>query len=62
MLEVVVLADGLVGDMKVVRSLDPGGLDQQAIVAVRQWQFRPGRHAGLPVDVLVQIIIDFTLR
>src|ERR1700722_9264972 len=31
---------------------DPGGLDEQAIVATGQWRFEPGRLAGRPVDVL----------
>lgn len=61
-LEVIVLDDGLVGDIRVVRSLDPAGLDEQAIHAVRRWQFVPGRRGGKPVDVLVSIIVDFTLH
>ena len=61
-LEIVVRDDGVVGDIRKLRSLDPGGLDEQAILAVRQWQFRPGRRAGLPVNVLVTVIVDFSVR
>ena len=61
MLEVVVLHTGDVGDVRVLRSLDRG-LDAQAIEAVRAWQFLPGRRGGTPVDVLVSVIMDFTLR
>jgi TonB family protein len=61
-LEVVVNARGLIGDVRVQRSLDPGGLDEEAIVAVRQWRFMPGRRAGIPVDVLVTVVMDFSIR
>ena len=61
-LEAVVTRDGRVGSMHVVRSLDPCGLDDEAMVAVRQWQFEPGRLAGRPVDVIVNVIVDFSIR
>jgi TonB family protein len=45
LLECVVLPDGSVGSVEVVRSLDSTfGLDQEAIKAAKQWRFRP-RHA-----------------
>lgn len=61
-LEIVVTREGRAGDVRVTRSLDPQGLDEEAIVAVRQWQFEPGRLAGAPVDVLVSVAMDFTIR
>ena len=61
-LEVVVTRKGRAGDVRVARSLDPAGLDEQAIDAVRQWQFEPGRLAGTPVDVLVTVVMDFSIR
>ena len=62
-LEAVVQADGTVGDVRIVRSLDAGfGLDQNAINAVRQWRFEPGLQAGKPVAVIVSIELTFTLR
>jgi TonB family protein len=52
-----------VGDVKVVRSLDPTfGLDVEAIKAARQWRFRPGTRLGESVSVLITIQLDFTLR
>ena len=46
-LECVVMPDGNVGDVKIVRSLDSVfGLDQEAIKAARQWKFMPGHAAG----------------
>ncbi|HEX2344684.1 MAG TPA: energy transducer TonB [Vicinamibacterales bacterium] len=61
-LEVVVLRDGGPGDIRIVRSLDPGGLDRQAIAAVREWRFNPGRLNGVPVDVLVTIELSFRIH
>jgi TonB family protein len=62
-LEAVVLPDGSVGEVRVVRGLDAVfGLDQEAIKAVRQWRFLPGTRLGQPVAVLVGIELTFTLR
>ena len=61
-LELVVTRDGRAGEVRVSRSLDPGGLDEEGINAVRQWQFEPGRLAGAPVDVLVTVVMDFVIR
>jgi TonB family protein len=62
-LECVVLPDGSVGRVEVVKSLDPTfGLDQEAIKAARQWRFAPATRFGEPVAVLVTIALDFTLR
>ena len=63
LLQCVVKADGSVGDVQVVRSLDSAfGLDQEAIKAARQWRFAPGTRLGEPVPVLVTIELTFTLR
>ena len=63
MVEAVVMPDGGVGQVTVVRSLDPTfGLDQEAVKAVRRWRFRPGTRFGQPVPVLVEIELTFTLR
>jgi periplasmic protein TonB len=61
-LEAIVTADGCTAQIRVIRSLDRGGLDEEAVAAVAQWQFAPGRFAGAPVDVLVTIILDFSIR
>ncbi len=61
-LELIVRRDGQPSDIRVVRSLDPGGLDVQAIAAVQQWRFNPGRLASTPVDVLVTVVMDFSIR
>ena len=61
-LEAVVQRDGTPRDVRVIRSLDPGGLDRQAVLAVEQWRFKPGLHDGQPVDVLVTIVLDFRVH
>jgi protein TonB len=62
-LECVVMPDGSVGRVEVVRSLDSTfGLDQEAIKAAKQWRFRPGMRFGEPVPVLITIELAFTLR
>ncbi|MCC7007241.1 MAG: energy transducer TonB [Acidobacteria bacterium] len=60
-LQVVVLRDGSVGNVRVVKSLG-AGLDQKAIDAVRQWRFRPASRKGVPVDVTVDVAVEFKLR
>jgi protein TonB len=60
-LDVVVSREGLVGDVRVTRSLDRG-LDEEALKAARLWRFAPGRLAGQPVDVLVTVVMDFSIR
>jgi TonB family protein len=63
LIEAVVLPDGTVGQVQVVRSLDTVfGLDQEAIKAAKQWRFAPGTRMGSPVAVLVTIELTFTLR
>ena len=62
-MDVVVLPNGSVGDVKIVRSIDPSfGLDQEAIKAVRQWRFRPASSGGNPVAMLVTVEMLFELR
>jgi TonB family protein len=61
-LEAVVLANGAVGDIRVVRSLDKVyGLDEQALKAAKQWLFRPGTMNGQPAPVLVTLILSFRM-
>ena len=62
LVEAVVLPDGSVGDVTVIRSLDPVfGLDEEAVKAARRWRFLPGSRFGEPVAVLVTIVLEFRL-
>jgi TonB family protein len=60
-LEIVVRRDGSVGDVRVLRGLG-GGLSEQAVQAVRQWKFVPAQRQGAPVDVIVEVAVEFKLR
>lgn len=60
-LEIVVRSDGSVGDVTLRRGLG-AGLDQRAVDAVRQWRFSPATRQGVPVDVIVQVSVEFRLR
>ena len=60
-LEIVVRADGNVGNVTLIHGLG-SGLDQRAIDAVRQWRFSPARRFGTPVDVIVEVSVEFKLR
>lgn len=59
-LEAIVRKDGTVEILRVVQSLDPT-LDQNAIEALQQWRFRPGMKDGQPVDVALNIVVNFNL-
>jgi len=61
LLEIVVRRDGTVGDVKLLQGL-AGGLNERAIDAVRQWRFTPARRQGTPVDVIVEVGVEFRLR
>ena len=60
-LEIVVRQDGSVGNVRVRRTLG-AGLEQKAIEAVRQWRFLPAKRQGTPVDVMVDVSVEFKLR
>ena len=57
MIEATIGEDGKVLDAKVVRSIPL--LDQAALDAVRQWEYRPTLLNGVPVPVLINITINF---
>jgi TonB family protein len=62
-IEAIVLANGTVGDTRIVRSLDTNyGLDQMALKAAKAWLFRPGRKDGVAVPVRVTLILSFKLH
>jgi TonB family protein len=60
-LEIVVRADGTVGDVRIIKGLG-GGLERRAVDAVRQWRFSPARRLGAAVDVMVEVAVEFKLR
>jgi protein TonB len=60
-LEIVITRDGTVSEVSVRRGLG-AGLDERAVQAVRQWKFAPAQRFGEPVDVIVEVAVEFMLR
>jgi len=61
-IELVVNADGSVGDARVTKSLDSKfGLDVKALDAVKQWKYLPALLNGKPVPCLVSVTVPFKL-
>jgi TonB family protein len=60
-LELVVLPTGRATRIRVLRSLEPG-LDNEAIKAVEQWIFEPGRLGESSVSVQVTIVLEFLIH
>jgi TonB family protein len=59
-LQIVVGADGLPHNMRVVRRLGMG-LDEKAVEAVSVWRFRPGVKQGNSVAVMATVEVNFRL-
>jgi periplasmic protein TonB len=60
-LECVIDDQGMPKVVRVVRSLDPE-LDQNAIAAIEQWRFNPGKRNGVQVKVVLNVEVNFNLR
>lgn len=60
-LEAIVRRDGSVEILGVAKGLGYG-LDENAIAALNQWKFNPGKKDGEAVDVHLSIEVNFTLR
>ena len=62
-LRAVVLEDGTIGEVVIVKLLDTRyGLDIEAIKAARQWRFLPARRNGQPVRMAVTMFLDFRIN
>jgi len=62
-MEMVVQADGTVGEVRVVRSLDRKfGLDDAAVKAVKEMRFTPAMKDGTAVPVLLSTEMDFVAK
>jgi TonB family protein len=58
--EVVILKDGSVQPVRVLRGLS-ADLNQKALEAASKWKFIPGKFQGKPVDVIAEIIVSFNI-
>jgi TonB family protein len=59
-LQITVMEDGTVGDIKVIRGSPP--LAQSAVDAVKNWRYQPYQLNGKPVKNETNITVDFALR
>ncbi len=59
-LEAIINKDGTVGNIKVLRSLNPL-LDQAAVNAVKKWKYIPGKVGGKPVNSYLTVTVRFKL-
>jgi protein TonB len=53
--------DGTVGRVRVTQPLNPR-LDAEAVMAAKQWRFKPGTKDGKPVPVDTQLEMTFTAK
>jgi len=62
-LQIEIFEDGTIGAIEVLKSLlsGPGGLDEAAVKAVRQWEFTPATSEGKPVSSWHVLEITFPL-
>lgn len=62
-IEALLLPSGDIGEVQVTKSLDATfGLDDQALCAALQWQFRPATRGGQPIAVIVTLVMEFRLH
>jgi len=62
-LQAIVHADGVVGDLEVLRVNRPNmGFEEAAITAVQQWMYQPATQNGKPVEVYFTVFVDFKLH
>ena len=57
----IIRKDGSVGNIQIVRKLDPQ-LDKYSTDALARWKFRPGTRAGVPIDIEAVVHIPFRFR
>jgi TonB family protein len=60
-LEARIGVDGHPGNLHVVKGLG-FGLDENALLAVREWKFRPGQRSGKLVETTTEVRVEFSLR
>jgi len=53
--------DGVVKHLHVVKGLGHG-LDENALLAVRDWRFIPAMRSGVPLEAITRIDVEFNLR
>jgi TonB family protein len=59
--DVVVLPNGVAGETRVVRSLEPA-LEARAVAALKLWEFAPAMRDGAPVTSLSYVEFNFAVK
>jgi protein TonB len=59
-IEATIGTDGRVKDAHVLRPVPL--LDEAALAAVKQWRYTPTSLGGVPVEVLLVVTVNFTLK
>lgn len=62
LLDVLIRADGSVGEVRLKRSSGFPRLDQAALEAVRRWRYLPAKRGGTPIDYWHVQPLDFELE
>jgi len=60
-LKVVILFDGTIGDIEILKPSGRDDFDQAAKECVKQWKFKPAMQSGIRVTMAVQIPITFEI-
>lgn len=61
-LELLILADGRVGEIKVKQTSGHQALDRAALDAVRRWNFVPAKRGDEPIPYRYELPVVFSLR
>ncbi|HKW01066.1 MAG TPA: M56 family metallopeptidase [Vicinamibacterales bacterium] len=59
-MDAIIARDGTVSEVTITSA--PSVFDSAAIGAVRQWTFRPTELNGVPVEVMMTVTVNFTIR
>ena len=62
LLEILVKADGTLGDVRMKKSSGYSRLDEAAQKAVKNWHFLPARRGGEAIDYWYELPIEFSLN
>jgi periplasmic protein TonB len=62
LLKVLVLKNGSVGALEILRSSGYSILDRSALKAVKEWKFVPAQKDGQPIEIGVEIPVTFRLE
>lgn len=62
LLEILILADGTVGEIRIKESSGHKRLDETAVKAVKRWRYTPAKRAGIAIDYWYLQPVDFSLN